>query len=148
MVGGYPIQVWMVGGVPHLRSEGGTPHHPDLDEVPPWDGVPPTPHLGWGTPHHPDLDWVPASQVWMVGGTKGTPSTIQTLLGYPPGMGTPHPRPEMWYPPHHPELDGVSPQPTRQSSYAAGGMPLAFTQEDFLVAEIALHFLKNNTISI
>ena len=41
--------------------------------------------------------------------------------------------------PPPPGLDGVHPPPIRQSSiastcYAAGGMPLAFTQEDFLVS--------------
>ena len=51
------------------------------------------------------------SQVWMVGG----------YLGYPP-----------------PGLDGVPPPPIKQSSivstcYVAGGVPLAFTQKDFLV---------------
>ena len=67
-----------------------------------------------GTP--PSQVWMVGgypSQVWMVGGTKGTHA--------PPG------------------LDGVPPpSPIRQISiastcYAADGMSLAFTQEDFLV---------------
>ena len=58
--------------------------------------------------------------------------------GYPiPGLdgggGVPHPR-SGWCG----GVPGVPPLPTRQSSiastfYAAGGVPLAFTQEDFLV---------------
>ena len=108
MVGGYPGQVWMVG-VP-----GGTP----------WPGMD-----GGGYP----------SQVWMVGGLPspsparsgwwgGTPARSVCWEGYPPG--------QVWmvggylgYPPH---------PPIRQSSiastcYVTGSMPLAFTQEDFLV---------------
>ena len=66
---------------------------------------------GWGTPHHwmgfPHHDW----------------------------MGHPHP-PTMtgWGTPHH-DWMGYPPSPTSIAStcYPAGGMPLAFTQEDFLV---------------
>ena len=103
--GGYPVQVLMVGeGVPPGQ----------VLMVPPaiktWLGYSPT--LGWGTPSTiktwlgyppPDLGW-------------GTPPTIKTWLGYPP-------------PPTHP-LDSSS---IASTCYAAGGMPLAFTQEDFLV---------------
>ena len=103
------------GGVPHHRSVGGGYPIPGLD--------------GEGYP----------SQIWMVGvpqpGLDG-----RGYLGYPPrpGLdggehtwGTPPPPP--------PILDGVP--PPRQSSiastcYAAGGMPLAFMQEDFLVFEV------------
>ena len=66
--------------------------------------------------------------------------------GYPPGPGLvggggfPPTRPGWWgvLPPPPPGLDGVPPPLIRQSSiastcYPAGGMPLAFTQEDFLV---------------
>ena len=57
-------------------------------------------------------------------GTPGYPPTIMTGWGVPP-----------------PWLDGVPPPPIRQNStastcYAAGGMPLAFTQEDFLVISV------------
>ena len=73
--------------------------------------------MGGGIPE-PDLDGgrvpgVPPSQVWMVGGTWGTPS--------PSG------------------LDEVTPPPpNRRSSivsicYTVDGMPLVFNQEDFLV---------------
>ena len=75
--------------------------------------------------------------------------------GYPvPGLGVPHPRsglgvPQctpyhdwMGYPPHphHDWMGYPSPTPIRQSSiastcYTAGDMPLAFTQEDFLVCK-------------
>ena len=71
---------------------------------------------------------VPSAQDWM-----GYPH--QYLMWYPPvqdWMGV-HP------PPHIKDWMGY-PFPSRDSSivstcYAAGGMPLAFTQEDFLVAQ-------------
>ena len=75
-------------------------------------GYPPS-RPGWGTPpHHKDMTRVPSRPPW-----DGVP-TIKTWLGYP--------HPMMGYP-----------LLTRQSSiastcYAAGSMPLAFTQ-DFLV---------------
>ena len=132
-------------------QDGGVPPHPVLDGVPPPSGldrVPPPSGLdmappgqdwmgyplsrtGWGTPHNPGLVGVtppPFRTGW------GTP--CPGLDGVPPpasrtGCGTPCPR-----------LDGVTPLPTpprrRQSSiestcYTAGGMPLAFTQEECLV---------------
>ena len=72
---------------------------------------------------HPRLDGVPPSRPGM-GGTWGTPHprldgvTPQTWDG-----GTPRPR-----------LDGVPPSISKASTcYAAGGVPLASTQDDFLV---------------
>ena len=97
---GYPptIQTWL-GGYPIQTWSGGgvLPHHPDL--------------VRGGTP----------SQLWMVGGTWGTP-TIQMWSGVPwvplgPEMGyppqtwdgvSPLPRPGMGYPPHL-TWDGVPP---------------------------------------
>ena len=130
---GYPIPS-LAGGVPHprsgrggyplplTRSGWGTPL--DLEWGTPWtwDGVPPgpgmgyPPDLGWGTPR--TWDGVPP-QTW-----GGVPP--QTWDGVPPQTwdGVP---PRTW--------DGVPP-PTwdiASTCYAAGGMPLAFTQEDFLV---------------
>ena len=80
-----------------------------------WEGVPhsktgwgtPLPKTGWGTPLS-GLDGVPCQARWV------TPPLIQDWMGYPLPV-------------------------RRQSSiastcYAAGGMPLAFTQEDFLVS--------------
>ena len=71
------------------------------------------------------------------GGTQGTPWLGLDGGGYP---GYPHPG--MEYPP---TWDGV-PHPPRQSSivstcYAAGSMPLAFTQEDILVFQLDLQYL-------
>ena len=121
-MGGYPIS-GLGRGVPHPRSRwGGT-----LSQV------------GGGTP----------SQVW-----GGTPSQfggylISGLGGYPISGGGPHPSSggtQVWMMggylgyPHELGWMGYPPDQVwiRQSSiastcYAAGGVPLAFTQEDFLV---------------
>ena len=104
------------GGYPIPGLAGGTPSQ--------FRGVPPWTRSGWGIP--PDLG-------------QDTPPPTRSGWGPPPdlGQGTP---PRNW--------DGVPPGPgtgtrphqvwIRQSStastcYAAGGVPLAFTQEDFLV---------------
>ena len=85
-----------------------------------WPGYCPT--LRWGTPPPSRHDQVPP---------------LHPGMGYPPpsrpGWGTPNPG--MGYPPN---LGWGTTPPPRQSSiastcYAAGGMRLAFTQEDFLV---------------
>ena len=114
---GYPIPG--LDGVHHHRSGGGLPH--------PRSGLG-IPHLrsGWGYPIL-GLDGmypgVPSSQVWMVGVPR-VPPARSGWWGVP-GVAS------------LPRLDGVPP-PIRQSSiastcYPAGGMPLAFTHEDFLV---------------
>ena len=66
-------------------------------------------------------------QVWMVGGGVPRAPPGQVWMAYPPtmtGWGT-----------HPPWLDGVPPPPTSIASTCctASGMPLAFTQEDFLL---------------
>ena len=96
---------------------------------------------GGGYPGTPD-------QVWMMGGTP-----FQVWMVGDPG-----------YPPPRPGLDGgvlhlrfgwwggtwgTLPPTMRQSSiastcYAAGGVPLAFTQEDFLVIVVCSHFNLRN----
>ena len=103
------------GGVPHLRSEvGGVPHL--RSEV----GGYPISGLGRGYP---------------ISGLGGYPSLGGTpCLGGTQCLGVPHVRGE--YP-----MSGGVPHlrpPIAQSSiastcYAAGGVPLAFTQENFLV---------------
>ena len=129
LAGGIPgVSPWPgLDGVPPRPGMGYLPgpgmgYPPDLgqgtpqtwDRVPPqtWDGVPL--HLGWGTP--PDLG-------------RGTPPG--------PGMGYP-PRPGTGY--HPPDLGWGTPQPwmgyppsIASTCFAGGGMPLAFTQEDFFV---------------
>ena len=108
------------------------PSSQTLDGVPPGPGTGYPPDLGLGTPL--DLDWVPPPPTdldWVPPHGTG--------LGTPPGPG-PGTHPQTWtgYPP---DLDRVPPLDQvwiRQSStasicYAAGGVPLAFTQEDFLV---------------
>ena len=131
------FKVWE--GVPRHRSEGGIPH-PGLH----WGGGTPSQVLVGGTP----------SQVWM-GGTPGNPH--HDWMGYPPGQvwmleGGYHQVPPhhdwMGYPPPRPGLDGRgdgtpgtpptmigwgTPPPSSSTCYASGGVPLAFTQEDFLV---------------
>ena len=104
---GYPLDLgW---GTPQTWH--GVPPRPGMGYPPQtWDGVPPGPGMGYP----PDLGWVPP----------------QTWDGVPPQdlrWGTP------------PDLGWGSPPPTWDIAsfcYAAGGMPLAFTQEDFLVASI------------
>ena len=150
---GYPIPC-LAGGVPHPRSRGKGVSHPrsgwggtqgtpppnrsgwgtpqTWDRVPPqpgmgypltWDGVPP-PDLGQGTPL--DLEW----------GTPPRPGngvTPQTWDRVPPRPGTGYPPDLGWGTPPRP---GMGPPPTwdiASTCYVAGSMPLAFTQEDFLV---------------
>ena len=139
MVGGTPSQVWMGGTpscwreVPHPSWLGGTP-----SQV--WTGGVPHPRSGWGYPI-PSLDGgYPRVPSWL--GLDGVPPS-HDWMRYPSartGWGTPLAS-TGWGTPW-PALDGVPPPPIRQSSiantcYVAGGMPLAFTQENFLV-----HFWK------
>ena len=115
--------------IPHLRSRlggGGVPW-PGLDggggypiSGPGWGGTPARSGWWWGVPW-PGLDGmgVPRVPPWPGLGGGGTPL---------PPLG--------WGIPHHPDLAGVPPQPRPEmgdSSYAGGGMPLAFKREDFLV---------------
>ena len=152
--GGYPIQVWMVEGYP-IPGVGGT--QPGLHDggYPIW-GSTLARSSWWG---YLVLPWLGLDG----GGYPGYPHPGMAYpwpgMGYPPpsrpGWGTPPPwnwatpRPGMGYPQHYQDLAGVPPwmeypphlgwgTPPRQSSiastcYAAGGMPLAFTQEDLLV---------------
>ena len=134
-MGGNPISG--PGGRVSLLGPGGVPHPADRG-TPSQVQVGGTPHLdlGWSpSPPRPRLDRVPPVQNWM---------------GYPPsktGWGTPIPSIQdcMGYTPLLARTGwGTPPPPTsirRQSSiastcYMAGGMPLAFTQEDFLVCFI------------
>ena len=94
-------------GVPHPRSRWGYPI-PGLDfggyPIPLTGGGYLHPRSGWGVPPCPRLDGVP-------------------------------PRPRLDVVPPCPGLDGVPPRPISKAStcYVAGGVLLAFTQEDFLV---------------
>ena len=144
--GGTPSQVWG-GGYP-ISGLGGIPGTPLGLGIPLiWDGVPPT--LGWGTPRpgmgYPQTWDGVTPQTWDGVPPRPEMGNPKTWDGVPPrpGMGSPQtwdgvpPRPEMGYP------------PTRQISivstcYAAGGMPLAFTQEDFLVPNTFRSHWKNN----
>ena len=114
--GGTPSQVWLGGDpIPGLARGRGYPI-PGLDPLPPGpgqDGVPPD-QVWMGYPPRPGMGYLP--ETW-----DGVPP-LRPGIGYPPrpGMGYPLPRPP-------PNWDIAS------TCYAAGGMPLAFTQEDFLV---------------
>ena len=134
LMGGTPPQVppgqtW-VGGTP----TGGTP--PWVPPVRhgwgvPWQGVPhlgyPPVRPGWGVPRQgvPHLRYHPVGPGWGVPPTGGYPT-----LGDPP-----HPSDLAW---GVPQWEGVSHlvQDNWWSTwYAAVGMPLAFTQEDFLLSD-------------
>ena len=125
--GGTPSQVWPGGypipglgrEVPHPRSECGGGYlgysHP-LNQVrmgypPTWpglDGVLPGPGMGY------PLTW------------DGVPPW--TWNGVPPDLGRSTPL----------DLGWGTPPGIASTCYAAGGMPLAFTQEDFLVLKLVL----------
>ena len=124
--GGTPFQVWLGGGYP--RSGPGYPPIPRTWYVAPPDlGFCTPPDLGWGNP--PDLgcdtpwtwDWVPS---WTWDGVPPRPG----MVNHPPPLDLGQGTPRTW--------DGVPPRQISiaSSCYTAGGMPLAFTQEDFLVS--------------
>ena len=116
--GGTPFKV-QVGGVPHPRSRwgGGTPSSQQGGYPIPGPGRGGTPIQTWDGVL-PRLDGVPPVQTW-----DGVPP-VQDWMGYHPSC---------------PNLGWGTPPPTRRQSciastcYVAGGMRLAFTQEDFLV---------------
>ena len=98
---------------PHLDLDGGVQRpapHLDLDGGHPAPAPPPGPGGGRPTPPHPTPPW------------QAPPPG--------PGWGAPHPPTWTW-------MGGCPPTPHRNNiactCYAAVGMPLAFTQEDFLV---------------
>ena len=113
-----------------------------------WEGVPcPRSGQGWGVPHpadreggypFPGLNGGGGYPIQLTGGIpfpgldRGYP--IQLTGGTPPGKE--YPPPHRGYPP-----SGVPPyqSSTACTFYAAGGVPLAFMQEDFLVYIIRLH---------
>ena len=123
MVGGYPGQVWMVGGgvlQPGL-DEGGYPSQVWMVGGT-WTGLDGGGTLGTASHHYsmgsppPWLDGV-SPPPWL----DGVPPTVT-------GWGTPNPTMTGWGKPPPPHTNIAS------TCYAAGGMPLAFTQEDFLVS--------------
>ena len=125
--GGHPI--------PGLHREGGTPSPaPPHEQV--WMGYPPD--LGWGTPQTWDrvpLDLGPGIPPNLGLGTPQPWDQVppQTWDWVPPnlGWGTPPdlvpPRPGTRYPPH---LGPGTPPGIVSTCYVAGGMSLAFMQED------------------
>ena len=120
---GYPPgQVWMVGGNPIPGLDGGGYPIPGVGV--PWPGLD-----GWGVPH-------PRSGWWGVP-WPGLDVHCIPQDGVPPtmtGWGTP-PTMTRWGTPHHDWMGYPPPPATSIAStcYAAGDMPLAFMQEDFLV---------------
>ena len=112
---GYPPEPGM--GYPLTRSGWGTPQ--TWDGVPPqtWDWVPP-----WTWNQVPPPDQGPGPPLDLGPGTPpdlGLGNPLDLGLGTPPTL----------------DLGPGTPPPTSTAStcYAAGGVPLAFTQEDFLV---------------
>ena len=146
--GGGGTQSQVQTGGPHLRSGlgGGVSHHRSR-----W-GRLPHPRSERGVPHSADGGYPIQDQD---GGTLEYPLPIQDWMGYPPdlrwgyppsktGWGTPHqqngvpppPSKTGWGTPAPRQQNGVTPpSPVSKAStwYAAGGVSLAFTQEDFLV---------------
>ena len=145
--GGYPSQVWMVEGSTPARSWwggtlarswwlGGYPGQVLMV------GVVPRPGLdGGGYPRYP----LARSGWW---GVPGVPP-YHVWMGYPlTGWGTPM---TGWStPPTPPAMTGWGTPPTSIAStcYAAGGMPLAFTQEDFLFASVFSHDMRGTEVFI
>ena len=120
--GGVPRQGLDGRGVPHPRSGRGVPHPRSGWGVPhlrSGQGVVPHPRSGWGRGIPPDLRWgTPPDLGW------GTP--LDLGWGTPQEHGTEYPPDLRW---------GTLPRQISITStcYTVGGMPLAFTQEDFLV---------------
>ena len=119
------------GGVSHPRSgRGGVPYPRSGSQVWTRGGGVPHPRFGWGVPWGTPLaksGWwgVPPRSGWWEGGNPG----------YPPGqvwMVPPPPARSGWWgvprEPPHPHYSSIA-----STCYPAGGVPLAFTQEDFLV---------------
>ena len=132
--------LWREGGaVPHLADGGGTPFPgPGGGGYPlPRSGLGGVPGPGRGYPL-PSSRWgVPPSQVQAGGHPLLRPG--KGVLPYSPtlGRGSPHLELGTGYPP--PGIRKGVPPPLQTwnsiacTCYTAGGMPLAFTQEDFLV---------------
>ena len=122
-VGGTPSQVWKGLGVPHPRSgRGGGVSQPKV-----WmeGGGLPNPRSGWGVPH-------PRS-----GQGGGVPRVLPHHQdGVPPIS-------RMGYPPVQVRIGGgyLNWNSMACTCYAAGGMPLAFTQEEFLVYRCIQHLI-------
>ena len=133
---GYPIP-GLGRGVPHLRSgQGGTPYQVWLggtsSQV--WPGGYPIPGLDWGYPGYPLLTRSGWGTLWP--GLDGIPPQTPPDPS-PPDLGQGTPSDLGWGTPR--TWDGVPHPPSPSivsTSYVAGGMPLAFTQEDFLVFQI------------
>ena len=112
-----------------------------------WWGYP-NPRSGWGGTlgyPHPRLDGVlPPIKDWM-----GHPLPIKDWMGYPPswswiGVLPPPPSAGWGTPPlqFRRQISKVS------TCYAAGGVPVAFTQEGFLFTDLFTGSLHLSTISI
>ena len=134
-MGGYPIQPWMGWGLPNSALDGGVPN-------PALDGGDTRSSLGGGVPN-PALDGGYPIQPW----TGGYPNLGWEVPHLISGRGVSHPISRGGYPIPSP---GRYPRyPPRIAStcygYAAGSVPLTFTQEDFLVL-LATAFLFSHTM--
>ena len=135
--GGVPPSSWWMG-VPHLADKGVPPSSQWGYPHPSWQGVlvslqvGGTPSSWWGYPHLANKGylWYPPGWDWM----RVLPPPHQDWMRVPPvktGWGYPHPIRTGWgylLSPPPPSEDSSS----ASTCYTADGMPLAFTQEDFL----------------
>ena len=144
--GGYSI--WLTGGLPPSQvrmvgtpfqgQDGGTPF-PGEDE-----GSPSLWKAPWGTPLC--QDWMGYYSCWDWMGYPPPNWDCWDWIGVPPLLlDGDTPIRTGWGTPHQSRLVGGIPRREigRQSSYAAGSMPLALMQEDFLVFFFFLFFFCN-----
>ena len=141
--GGYPIL--LMRRYPFQDQDGGTLGTP-ISRM----GYP-HPDLGWGYPHlrqdgvPPSAEW---GTPWSRPGTGGTPHQQNDVPPSPDlgqGLdGVPPIQDWMGYP--CPWLDLVHPISKASTCYAAGGVPLAFTQEDFLVLRWNFSYSRSRTM--
>ena len=93
-----------------------------------------------GTPSQVQMVGGIPSQVWMVGGgypipglDGGIPRVDVPMVPHHDWMGYPHHHDWMEYSPNHDWMGYPPPNSKASTCYVVGSMPLAFTQEDFLV---------------
>ena len=147
-----PVQTWDGGGTsgyPLSKTGWGIPPISKASNCYVQNGVPPSrPGKGYPGvyPPHPRLDGVPPVQTWD-GGVPPSRSVVpsgklnRVLPLFRPGTGVPQGT-------LCPRLDGASPISKASTCYVAGSVPLAFTQEDFLVLAFAFMLTVHSSPSL